>query len=93
MLEIVAKQLAMWIVMLLSPTPGASGIAEVAFPSFIRPVLDVTMSGALLGVIVIVWRTLTYFIYLILGAIIVPNWLARTAKHRTLSLNFISLRF
>ena len=78
--EILAKQLAMWIVMLLSPTPGASGIAEVAFPSFIGPALDVAMSGAMLGVIVIVWRTLTYFIYLILGAIIVPNWLARTAK-------------
>ena len=30
--EIIAKQLAMWIVMLLSPTPGASGLAEYYFP-------------------------------------------------------------
>ena len=77
--EIVAKQLAMWIVMLLSPTPGASGIAEVAFPTFIGPALLPVISIAALGGVVLVWRTLTYFIYLIIGAVIVPNWLANTS--------------
>ena len=76
--EIVAKQLAMWIVMLLSPTPGASGIAEVAFPTFIGPAITPMVSMAALGVAVLVWRILTYFIYLIIGAILVPNWLANT---------------
>ena len=78
--EIVAKQLAMWIVMLLSPTPGASGIAEVAFPTFIGPALLPAISVAALGGVVLIWRTLTYFIYLIIGAIIVPNWLSNTAR-------------
>ena len=76
--EIVAKQLAMWIVMLLSPTPGASGIAEVAFPTFIGTAITPMVSMASLGVVVLVWRILTYFIYLIIGAILVPNWLANT---------------
>lgn len=78
--EIVAKQLAMWIVMLMSPTPGASGIAEVAFPTFLGPALLPTISMAALGCVVLVWRTLTYFIYLIIGAILVPNLLANTAS-------------
>ena len=77
--EILAKQLAMWIVMLLSPTPGASGIAEVAFPTFIGPALLPVISMAALGGVVIIWRSLTYFIYLIIGAVIVPNWLANTS--------------
>ena len=73
--EIVAKQLGMWIVMLLSPTPGASGIAEIAFPTFIGPTVNI----AALGVVVLIWRFLTYFIYLILGAILFPNWIANTS--------------
>ena len=78
--EIVAKQLAIWIVMLLSPTPGASGIAEVAFPTFIGPALTPAISMAALGGVVLVWRTLTYFIYLIIGSILVPVWLANTRR-------------
>lgn len=78
--EIVAKQLAMWIVMLLSPTPGSSGIAEVAFPTFIGPALTPAISMAALGGVVLFWRTLTYFIYLIIGSILVPGWLANTSR-------------
>jgi len=77
--EIVAKQLAMWIVLLLSPTPGASGIAEVAFPTFIGPALRPHISMAALGGVVLVWRTLTYYIYLVIGSILVPSWLDNTS--------------
>ncbi len=78
--DIVAKQLAMWIVMLLSPTPGASGIAEIAFPTFIGPALTPTISMSTLGGVVLLWRYLTYFIYLIIGAILVPFWLTNTSR-------------
>jgi uncharacterized membrane protein YbhN (UPF0104 family) len=73
--EVIAKQLGMWIVLLLSPTPGASGIAEIAFPTFIGS----TVNLATLGIVVLIWRFLTYFIYLILGAIMFPNWIANTS--------------
>ena len=76
--EIFAKQLAMWIVMLLSPTPGASGIAECAFPTFIGPAVPTIIAAGTLGLVVILWRFLTYFIYLIIGALIGPKWLAKT---------------
>ena len=73
--EIVAQQLGMWIVMLLSPTPGALGIAEITFPKFIGPEVNITT----LGVVVLIWRLLTYFVYLILGSIIFPNWITKTS--------------
>jgi len=32
------------------------------------------------GATVLVWRLLTYFIYLIIGSILLPGWLVRTGK-------------
>ena len=76
--EIVAKQLAMWIVMLLSPTPGASGLAECYFEPFIGPAVPLILETGKIGLVLLAWRFLTYFIYLIIGALIGPKWLART---------------
>ena len=76
--DVIARQLAMWIVLLLSPTPGASGIAEGAMPLFIEPLVCL----GTFGIVVLLWRFLTYFIYLIIGAVILPGWLARSADKK-----------
>jgi hypothetical protein len=73
-LEVFARQLSLWIAMLVSPTPGASGIAEFSLPVFMQGVAVVG------GVVVLVWRILTYFIYLIIGSLLLPGWLVRTGK-------------
>lgn len=73
--DVLARQLAMWIVLLLSPTPGSSGIAEIAMPTFIGSVVSVGR----FGVIILIWRFFTYYIYLILGALIFPRWFSRTS--------------
>ena len=70
-LEVFARQLSLWIAMLVSPTPGASGIAEFSLPIFMQGVAVVG------GVSVLVWRTLTYFIYLIIGSILLPRWMVK----------------
>ena len=72
-LEVFARQLSLWIALLVSPTPGASGIAEYSLPVFMQGVAVVG------GVAVVIWRMLTYFVYLIIGSLLLPNWLARTA--------------
>lgn len=74
-LTIFARHLIMWIVMLLSPTPGGAGIAEGAFPTFFG---DYT-GGFSLGV-ALLWRLLTYYLYLILGVIFLPRWISRVFK-------------
>ena len=73
-LEVFARQLSLWIAMIVSPTPGASGIAEFSIPVFMQGVAVVG------GGTVLIWRILTYYIYLIIGSLLLPGWLVRTGK-------------
>ena len=72
-----AKQLCMWIIMLISPTPGSSGLAELVFTAFFG---EDILPGHLAGPLSILWRILTYFLYLFLGVIVFPRWLRRVSK-------------
>ncbi len=66
------KHIILWIAMLLSPTPGSSGTAEYFFNLFFVEFLkDYTLVGSIL------WRTFTYYPYLILGAIFLPRWVRK----------------
>jgi glycosyltransferase 2 family protein len=69
---IFARQIIMWIVMLVSPTPGSSGTAEYFFNEFFYDFLgDHTLVNGIL------WRIMTYYPYLIAGAIFLPRWIKR----------------
>lgn len=70
-----ARQLVMWVILLISPTPGGSGIAEVAFSGFFR---DLLPTLGFIGAIAIIWRLFSYYLYLFMGVIILPRWLRRT---------------
>lgn len=75
-----ARQLAMWIMMLVAPTPGGSGFAEYIFTHFLSDVIPAGASvqvGAA-AVIALLWRLVTYYPYLIMGVIILPRWLRRS---------------
>lgn len=69
---ILGKQLVLWLFMLISPTPGASGIAEYAFGELMA---DFSSSAFLLAALAVIWRLISYFPYLIIGAFILPRWL------------------
>jgi uncharacterized protein (TIRG00374 family) len=76
---IFARQLVMWIIMLIAPTPGGSGFAEFLFAEYFAeflPVAGVAVAMALL------WRLISYYPYLIIGVWIVPRWLARSFGKR-----------
>lgn len=77
-LKIFGRQIMMFLFMMFSPTPGAAGFAEVFFGSFIGDYIP--KSAAL--IIALIWRFLTYYIYLIAGVIIVPTWLTGIIKRR-----------
>lgn len=68
-----ARQVIMWVVMLVSPTPGSSGVAESVFPLF----YDEFFTGSFSSVVGIFWRLFYYYPYLFLGAIFLPRWLRR----------------
>lgn len=65
-----ARQVIMWIVMMISPTPGSSGTAEFFFGQFFTEFL-----GNYTFVTSILWRLFSYYPYLILGAIFLPRWI------------------
>jgi len=71
------RQLAMWIIMLVSPTPGGSGFAEYVFTRYLGEFIPV--QAAVLSSIVIsmafLWRVISYYPYLLMGVIIFPRWI------------------
>jgi hypothetical protein len=67
---IFARQVIMWIVMMISPTPGSSGTAEFFFGEFFAQFLT-----KYTFVTSILWRLLTYYPYLLLGAFFLPRWI------------------
>jgi len=75
-LKIYAQQLVMWVIMLISPTPGASGIAEVSFSVFFGDYFPPNAHAA----VAVLWRTISYYPYLILGLVVLPVWIAKTEQ-------------
>ncbi|MEG1372177.1 MAG: lysylphosphatidylglycerol synthase transmembrane domain-containing protein [Mucinivorans sp.] len=74
-----ARQLAMWVPMIISPTPGGAGFAEYIFQNFLGDVI-VGAQSSLTPVIALLWRMVTYYPYLIIGALIIPRWVASLHK-------------
>lgn len=75
-LLVFGRQIVMWIVMLISPTPGSSGAAELVFPAFYGAFLNIELSK----VVGLFWRLFYYYPYLFIGAIILPAWLRRSQR-------------
>jgi len=78
-IKVIGQQLVLWLVMLVSPTPGGSGVAEFAFGELLS---TFTTSTLLLGVLALIWRLISYFPYLIIGSVILPSWIRRTRKYK-----------
>lgn len=72
-----ARQLVMWIMMLVMPTPGGSGFAEYVFSTYCSDLIEVPVAMQLgaAALIAVLWRLITYYPYLIAGAIIFPRWI------------------
>lgn len=72
LLDVVKKQIVMWTLMLVPLAPGGSGIAELLFQSFFETTLeDYTLP------ILILWRSCSFYLYLVLGLIFLPKWLKK----------------
>ncbi len=71
-LVIFGKQIILWVIMLISPTPGSSGTAEYFFPFFFSDILQ-----QFTLIVNLLWRIFTYYPYLLLGAVFLPKWLKR----------------
>jgi uncharacterized protein (TIRG00374 family) len=76
-LMIFARQLIMWIMMIVLPSPGGSGFVETIFAGYMAdfvPIAGFSIVAAL------IWRLLTYYPYLIIGSIIAPTWISKNLR-------------
>jgi glycosyltransferase 2 family protein len=76
---IFARQLVTWIMMIISPTPGGSGFAEVIMGRYISDVIpaDPVYAVSLALAMAIIWRIISYYPYLMIGSLIIPGWIER----------------
>ena len=77
-ITILGKQLILWLFMLVSPTPGGSGVAEYAFGELLA---NFSQSALLLTALALIWRLISYFPYLLIGSLLLPSWVKRTRPH------------
>ncbi len=75
---IYARQLIMWVILLISPTPGGSGVAEFVFSDFLGEFITPGLSPAL----AILWRLISYYLYIFIGVIVLPNWIKRVYSRK-----------
>ncbi|MFZ4543287.1 MAG: lysylphosphatidylglycerol synthase transmembrane domain-containing protein [Saprospiraceae bacterium] len=68
----------MYVVTLFAPSPGGAGFAEAAFVSFLRDYIPTTIAS----VVGLIWRMMSHYTYLLVGAAIVPNWLTKLLLER-----------
>ncbi|MBW6500420.1 MAG: flippase-like domain-containing protein [Bacteroidales bacterium] len=76
---IFARQLVTWIMMIISPTPGGSGFAELILGRYITDAIpvDPSSAGSIALAMTIIWRMISYYPYLLIGVLIVPGWIQK----------------
>ena len=83
---IYARQQAMYVIMAVMPSPGGAGVAEYAFKTFHFDYIPtdehttIAVAGTLMVIMATLWRTFTYYVYLLVGSIVVPNWVNKIIK-------------
>jgi glycosyltransferase 2 family protein len=75
-LIVFARQLILWVFMVVSPTPGGSGVTEYAFKEYYRDVFSNNDSAIIF--VTLVWRMISYYLYLLLGLLVIPNWISKS---------------
>ena len=79
-IAILVRQLVMWVYLLVSPTPGSSGVAEWLLGAFFAPWFALSSSLIAPAMTMLIWRMATHFIYLLAGVLVIPGWLQRTRR-------------
>lgn len=78
MMLVFSRQFVVWVLLMVSPTPGGSGVSEWIFTEYYG---DLIASGELLVIMALIWRLITYYIYLIAGIIMLPGYFSGKHKH------------
>lgn len=71
---IFARQFVVWVVLMVSPTPGGSGISEWLFTNYYG---DLIASASVALILALTWRIVSYYIYLVIGTVLIPFYFSK----------------
>jgi uncharacterized protein (TIRG00374 family) len=80
-LIIIARGLTMHVTTAFSPTPGGAGIVEYLFGGYFSDYIPKGVGS----LVALIWRLISYYPYLLLGAIVIPIWIRNIIKQRKAS--------
>lgn len=68
------RQFVVWVVLMVSPTPGGSGISEWMFTEYYG---DLIGSAGIALILALMWRIVSYYIYLLIGVFLLPTYFSK----------------
>ncbi len=79
-----ARQLIAWIIMLVSPTPGGSGLSEFVFIKYFGEFVQTSpgLKESFATILSFLWRLISFYPYLLIGIIIFPRWIKLKFKRK-----------
>ena len=69
-LVVFGRQFVVWALLMFTPTPGGSGVSEWLFKEYYGDLIGL---GGVVMVVALLWRLLTYYIYLLIGFVLLPT--------------------
>ena len=73
-LLVFGRQFVVWVTLMVSPTPGGSGVSEWLFTNYYGDLIG-DVSVAL--VLAMIWRVLSYYLYLFAGVCLAPSYFSK----------------
>ena len=59
--------------LLVMPSPGGSGFAEVVFSDYLGQFIP----AGFVAIMALMWRLVSYYPYLFMGVFVIPKWVKR----------------
>lgn len=78
-LIVFARQFVVWVCLMVSPTPGSAGISEWLFTTYYG---DLIHNAGIALIIALFWRIISYYVYLLVGACILPSWIRKNLRSK-----------
>lgn len=70
-LLVFGRQFVVWVLLMVSPTPGGSGVSEWLFTEYYG---DLMNNAGMALILAVAWRIVSYYIYLIVGSMLIPSY-------------------
>jgi len=75
-LLVLSRQYLLWVFIMIPSTPGASGLAEFSFMALNCEFLPQGLTAS----VALLWRLYSYYLYLLVGIVVMPGWLKRSSN-------------